>query len=456
MNDKRINLLAKAPVSKAVNKLAMPAIIGLLVNAIYNLVDTIFIAWISTEATSATQVVLPIILIATALGLGFGIGGGSYLSRLIGQKEMKKAQEVTSTLLFSGIIAGIIFVLLNLLFLEDVLLFFGATTEGMEMAKDYGFFIVISGLFLIVNMILNNLLRGEGSGTYSMIGLATGAILNIILDPIFIFIFDMGISGAAIATMLSYGVSTSLLLYVYFRKLTLIKMKVSSIIPTIRLYKEVLVVGGPTFAKQILFSLSIALLNQTAKKIGGTELLASIAITFRFTLLTTNILFGIGQGLQPVAGFNFGAQNKERVMKSFWYTMKLTAYVVIVSFLITFIFATQIMDVFKAAPNVKNYGIIGLRYMAVGTIFFGFSNTITIFFLAIGRGLESLILSTARQGFLFIPLLFILANTFGYEGVLATQTVADTLTLLLAVFIFTRFIKLNQLDEEMKLAYNQG
>ncbi|QVK16774.1 MATE family efflux transporter [Mycoplasmatota bacterium] len=451
MNDKRINLLAKAPVSKAVNKLAMPAIIGLLVNAIYNVVDTMFVAWIGTEATGATQVVLPIVLVATALGLGFGIGGGSYLSRLLGEKQIEKAQEVTSTLLFSGIIAGIIFVVINLLFLEDVLLFFGATSEVMDMAKDYGFFIVISGLFLIVNMVLNNLLRSEGSGSYSMVGLATGAILNIILDPIFIFVFDMGISGAAIATMLSYCVSTGLLLSFYLRKRTVVKMKLSSIKPTINLYKEVLVIGGPTFVKQILFSCSIVLLNQKATEFGGDELLAAIGIAFRFTMLTTNIIFGIGQGLQPVAGYNFGAQNKERIIKSLKYTMKLTAYVVFISFLITFIFTPQIMDVFKAAPEVKKYGIIGLRYMATGIIFFGFANTITIFFLAIGRGLESLILSIARQGLIFIPLLYILTYTFGYKGVLVSQAVADILTLLLSVFLFARFMKLNKLDKEMNL-----
>jgi putative MATE family efflux protein len=453
MDDKRIHLMKNEKVSKAVNALAAPAIIGMLVMAIYNVVDSMFVSWIGDNEIAATQVVLPIMLIASSIGLAFGIGGGSYISRLLGRNDKNEANKVASVSFFTGLILGVIVTAINLIFLEPILNFFGADNNTLELAKEYGYFIIIGYAFTILNMVMNNVLRSEGSAKHSMIGMAIGSILNIILDPIFIFVFDWGIEGAAIATTLSQIVSCLILLSAFLKKKSILSISPKLFSPSISIYIEILKVGIPTFFRQLLVSISIGFLNVEAGKAGGTELVSAIGVITRTTMIPMYIVFGFGQGFQPVAGYNFGANNKERVMDSFKYAMKVSIIVMFVSMAIYLGFSNLIFKIFRSSEIVTEYGVKGIRYYAIALLFLGISNTIAVFYQAIGKGIEALILSVSRQGLFFIPLILLLPKTYGVDGVLISQLLADSLTAILSISLFITFIKAKKLDLLMNRRY---
>ena len=447
MNDKRINLMKNEKVSKAINKMATPAIIGMLVMAIYNVVDSIFVSWISEEGyeVAATQVVLPIMLIASSIGLALGMGGGSYISRLLGKNDKLEANKVATVSFFSGIVLGLLITTINIILLEPTLKLFGADINTLELAKDYGQYIIFGYAFTILNMILNNLLRSEGSAKYSMIGMTLGAVLNILLDPIFIFVFGWGIAGAAIATTLSQIISTIILVSFYIKKKTLIKITPKDFKPSIQIYTEILKVGIPTFFRQMLVSVSIGILNNAASDI-STDLVTAISIMIRVTMIPMYITFGFGQGFQPVAGYNFGAGNKKRVIDSFKYTVFVSIIITSISCLIFLLFGNVVFDIYKSSESVTAYGLVGLKYYAIALLFLGISNTIAVFYQALGRGVEALILSIARQGIFFIPLILILPGVLGVNGVLASQGIADLLTVILSISLIAPFILRNKLD----------
>jgi putative MATE family efflux protein len=425
----------------------------MLVMAIYNVVDSMFVSWIGDNEIAATQVVLPIMLIASSIGLAFGIGGGSYISRLLGRNDKNEANKVASVSFFTGLILGVIVTAINLIFLEPILNFFGADNNTLELAKEYGYFIIIGYAFTILNMVMNNVLRSEGSAKHSMIGMAIGSILNIILDPIFIFVFDWGIEGAAIATTLSQIVSCLILLSAFLKKKSILSISPKLFSPSISIYIEILKVGIPTFFRQLLVSISIGFLNVEAGKAGGTELVSAIGVITRTTMIPMYIVFGFGQGFQPVAGYNFGANNKERVMDSFKYAMKVSIIVMFVSMAIYLGFSNLIFKIFRSSEIVTEYGVKGIRYYAIALLFLGISNTIAVFYQAIGKGIEALILSVSRQGLFFIPLILLLPKTYGVDGVLISQLLADSLTAILSISLFITFIKAKKLDLLMNRRY---
>lgn len=439
MEDKRIDILKNEKINKAINKMAAPAIIGMLVMAIYNVVDSIFVSWLGDFEIAAIQIVLPIMLISSAVGLSFGIGGGTYVSRLLGNNRGDEADKVASVSFFTGLAMSILLMAASLIFLDPILKLFGADANTQDLAKTYGTYIILGFGFTVLNMVMNNMLRSEGSAKFSMIGMAIGSIVNIILDPILIFTFDMGIAGAAIATTISQGVSTLILLSIYLRKKSIIKIGISHFKPTIIIYKEILVVGVPTFFRQLLVSLSVGILNNAATTYGGTELVSAFSVVIKVTLVPNYIIFGLGQGFQPVAGFNYGAKNKERVMDGFKYTLRVSTYIMIFFFLFFTLFDDLIFDIFKSSDIVREYGKAALRWYMFGFLFLGASNTISIFFQAIGRGKEAFILSVARQGLFFIPLIYILPNMIGMDGVLMAQAISDILALVLSVSLVIPF-----------------
>lgn len=441
MNDKRIALLKDAPVRKAVNSMALPSIVGLLVMAIYNIVDTMFVAWLGTESTAATQVVLPIIMLVSAIGLSIGMGGGGYISRLLGAQNKKIANEVGTVSIFLAIILGIISTLLLTTFLEPVLIFFGATEIILLKSKEYGFYIALGAVFSISNMTLNNLLRGDGSAKLSMVAMASGTILNIILDPIFIFTLGLGIKGAAIATTLSQGVTFTILLSQYIRKKSIVEIGVKYLRPTKPMFNEIMKIGIPTFLRQLLFSISIGFLNQAATSQGGGDLLAATGLVFKVGMLPMYIIFGLAQGFQPVVGYNYGAKNKERVIASLKYTLLAGFIISLISAILLNLFNTSILSIFKPVQSVLSLGKTGLFYLSISLIVMSINNSISVFFQSIGRGKESIILSTSRQGFLFIPLCFILPPIFGPLGVFLIMPTADLLTLLLSAILSMFYFK---------------
>ncbi len=446
MNDERIDILKNEKISKAVNKMAAPAIVGMLIMAIYNVVDSIFISWIGPHEIGAIQVVLPIMLISSAVGLSLGIGGGTYVSRLIGQNNLEESNKVASVSFFTGLIVGTLLVISSLLFLDPILELFGSDENTHNLANIYGTYIVIGFTFTVLNMVMNNMLRSEGSAKFSMIGMGVGSIFNIILDPILIFGLDMGIAGAAIATTVSQGVTTLILFSMYFRKKSIIKISLAYFKPTIEIYKQILLIGIPTFFRQMLVSISLGLLNNAATEYGGTDLLNATSIAVKVTMIPNYIIFGFGQGFQPVAGYNVGAKNKERVRESLRYTLKVSVVIMIAFFIIINVFNDQIFDIFKASDSVREYGKDMMFWYLFGFIFLGISNTISTFYQALGKGGEALLLSVSRQGLFFIPLIVILPMTIGLQGVIISQAISDVLTCILCVSLVIPFTKSDKLD----------
>jgi len=446
MKDDRIELLRSGNIRKAVNKMATPAIIGLLVIAIYSMVDTMFVAWIGTNATGATQVVLPIMMLGSAIGLSFGIGGGSYISRLLGKGDYEEAEKVSSTAIFSSIAASILFTIMVFVFFEDVLSFFGADASVMSLAKDYGVYIVIGSVPLAINMSLNNILRAEGSSKLSMIAMVVGAVLNIFLDPLFIFGFGWGVQGAALGTLLSQTVTTIILVSIYVRSKTVVKIRLKSFRFSKKIYSEIFKVGTPTFVRQILFAISIGMLNTAAILHGGADMLAAIGIISRVMMVPTNVLFGMGQGFQPVAGYNIGANNKERLMEAFKYTAIASTVIAAITSLFFITFGEAIFSMFRATEAVSEFGVRGLKLYSLGVILLGVSNTITVFYQALGKGTEALIMSAARQGLVFIPLIIILPKFMGVDGVLSAQMYSDVITFVISIVLVIPFIKSDRIN----------
>ncbi|HPJ23734.1 MAG TPA: MATE family efflux transporter [Bacillota bacterium] len=447
MEDQRIITLRDEKVNKAVNTLSAPAIVGMLVMAIYNFVDTVFVSWVDPHATSATQVVLPVMLIASAIGLSLGIGSASYISRLLGMHDKSKAEKVIMTAFVTGIILGVLTTLFNYIFMKDIFTFFGANAENMAMTLEYGKYILLGYTFMILNMIMNNVLRSEGSAKFSMIGMAIGSVLNMILDPIFIFVFKWGIGGAAIATTLSNMVSFMILLSMFLNKKTVLKMKIKNINFDPVIYKEILVIGLPTLMKQLLFSFAMKLMNTAAGTYGGNDLLGTISIVIKIISVPSYIVFGFGQGFQPVAGYNYGADNPKRVMDSFKYTLKITTMIMIVTAFALSVFGFLIIKIFQTTDQMSEYAILALRYNSIGLLFLGIINTVTVFFQALGKGFKALLMSIARQGLFFIPIILIIPTFMGTNGVLLSQAFADILTLILAVLLVLPYLRTDNIEK---------
>ncbi|MCK5731834.1 MAG: polysaccharide biosynthesis C-terminal domain-containing protein, partial [Tenericutes bacterium] len=302
-------------------------------------------------------------------------------------------------------------------------------------------------IFMILSMILNNCLRSEGSAKYSMIGMGIGALLNIILDPIFIFGFNWGIAGAAIATTLSNAVSVLILISFYIRKKTMLKIKMKNISPEKDIYIEVFKVGAPTFFKQLLFSFSMKLLNDAATDYGGEDLLATFSIVIKTITLPSYVIFGLGQGFQPVAGYNYGAHKPKRVLDSFKYTLKVTTIVMVITAFLFSVFGFLILKLFQTTSIIEQYAILALRYSSIGLLFLGVINTVTIFFQALGKGFKAMLMSVARQGFFYIPIILIIPNYLGIDGIMLAQPFANFLALILAAILVIPYLRTKGIEK---------
>lgn len=438
--DKRTELMGKAPIPKAIMKIAVPAIIGMLVMAIYNLVDTLFVSQLGTSATGAVTVAFPLFMLVAAIGLTFGIGSGSYISRMLGAKKLDEVNRAASTAFYLTIAAGLIFSVLGMIFIEPLLNAFGATETIMVHAKDYVFILLGVATIQMCNMTMNNMLRSEGSAFISMAGLAVGALLNIALDPIFIFVFDMGVAGAAVATAISQGVSFIILIQYYIRHKSIARIKIKMITLKKYLLAQIMKIGLPTFFRQALQSIAAALLIVAARHYGDSAI-AAVGIFNRVIFMSLGVVFGFGQGFQPVAGYNFGANQFRRLREAIKFSVFTTTIFCVFSAILFFVFSPQILMAFNADPETKRIGIIAFRYFAAMLPFLGFAVTITVLFQAMGHGTGALVLSIARQGIFYIPLILILPRIFGIDGIFISQPIADFLTLIVTGIFASRVFK---------------
>lgn len=441
-------LMGTGKVSKVINSLAIPAIVGMLVNALYNFADTMFVSWIGTNAMSGAQIGFPIFMILTAFGQLYGVGGSSYISRLLGENDEKEANKTSTVTFLLTVISGVVISLVGLLFLKPILTMFGATANDFELAKSYTMILLLGNVFVMSNMTLNSLLRAEGNAMVSMYGLILGAVLNIVLDPIFIFVFDMGIAGAALATIIAQIVTTIYLFSYYLRGKTILKIKMKHFKPSKKIVSEIFKIGAPTLLTQLLSSITMGIMNKTAAGY-GTEAVAAIGIVLKVFMLAFYALLGYTQGYLPVAGYNFGAKKYDRVQEATRVGIKVSSIYCGIVFLLFMFIPKLLVGIFKPEPIVLDLAIKTLRAWGLSLPMVGFCMIINMLFQAIGKAKESALLSVARQGFVLLPLLFILPNIFGLNGVIFAQPVSDILTFVLTVTLGVRAYKqIGRMHEE--------
>ena len=432
MNENRIKILKEENIDKALFKLGMPMVISLLVAALYNVVDTYFVSGLGKEAVAAVSVAFPIQLIFLWIGLTFGAGAGSYISRLLGGNNKKEASIVATVAFISSAILGIITAIVLFCYLEGVLKFMGAIPSIMEISKSYTGIFIVGGILGSINVTLGNLVVAQGAAKISLTAMLLGSISNMVLDPIFIFGLNLGVRGAAIATLIA-RVITSLMYLIYFiGDKNLIEMKLSNFKPTFAIYKEILKIGISMLILQILQTISISKISYAAS-FYGEEAIAAMGIALRIVTLGTNVVLGYMKGLQPLAGFNYGAKNYERVRGAIKASIKWTNVFCIVWTLIIYIFSPSILSIFGTDENVLNIAVPALRAGVIMFITFGFQFTYSTLYLSMGKALGGIFLNSLRQGIVFIPIILLLPKFMGLNGVIYAQAISDLITTIITI-----------------------
>lgn len=440
------------PVQGLILSMAVPAICSMIITSLYSFADTYFVSRLGTSVQAAPGIAQPLFLIIQAVSLTFAVGAGSVVARKLGERENEEASEVVSTSFFLSIIIGMIIGCFSLIFLEPMMVLFGATPTILPSAYDYAFYVILATPFFSATFVLNFVIRGEGNAKLSVFGTVIGAVVNMILDPLFIFVFHMGIKGAAIATSISQIISFAVF-FGYMMKgscITRIKWRYFTLRPS--LLKEVLKIGSPDFFRTCLSSVAGIMLNNAAG-VYGDATLAGMTVVTRIVNILFGILTGFGQGYQPVCGYCYGAKLYSRVKQGLKFTMG-AAFVTIGAIALGgCIFAYQIMTFFQ--PEDEEFirtGSLILRTQLIVLIPATVTITANMLFQACGKALQSSVLALSRNGVFFIPMILILPGIYGLKGVIAAQPVADIITFLLSLPMLYYVLKeMTELEKKEKL-----
>ena len=431
----KLKLLGSAPIPKALVSLGIPIMIGMLINALYNLADAYFVGGLGESPMGAISIVFPLGQVVVGLGLMFGNGAASYLSRLLGSGDKNTADTVASTALYSSILVGAILIIFATVFLRPILILLGATETIMPYALIYGRIYILSCIFNVFNVTMNNIVASEGAAETTMCALLSGAIINIGLDPLFIYTFHMEVAGAAIATAISQFISTLVYLSYVLRKKSAFTFSINAFAPTKEIFTEILKIGIPTLSFQLLTSLSIALINRASNGYGDAVIAGMGAVT-RITSMGTLAIFGFLKGFQPIAGFSYGAKNFKRLRQSIKISILWSTVFCIFAGLLMIIFSAQIISQFANGNEEMLFiGQKSLRANGFSFFLFGFYTVYSSLFLALGKGTAGFILGACRQGICFIPVILLLPKILGINGILYAQPVADVLSVIVTVFM---------------------
>ena len=436
--NKKMALLGSAPIPKALLALGIPTMIGMLINALYNLVDTYFVGGLGTDQMGAVTVAFPLGQIVVGLGLLFGNGAAAYLSRLLGRGDKDTANKVASTAIYSGISIGAVVILFSVIFLEPILKQAGAIESVMPYAITYTRIYIVFSIFNVFNVTMNNIVSSEGAAKTAMCALMAGAVLNMILDPVFIYALNLGVAGAAIATAISQIVSTLVYLYYIFRKKSVFSFSIKECCFAKEIMSEILKIGIPTLIFQLLTSLSISMINSAAKEYGGSALAAMGPVT-KIMSMGTLIVFGFLKGFQPIAGFSCGAKKFDRLREAIKTAILWSTAFCVIFGAIAAVFSTQIVSLFtKEDAEMVRVGSIALRANGLSFALFGFYTVYSFLFLVMGKAAEGCILGACRQGICFIPAILILPAVWGLNGVLYAQPIADIISAIVTVVMAVR------------------
>lgn len=433
--NKKMELLGSAPIPKALLAMGLPAMIGMMINALYNLVDAYFVGGLGTAQMGAISVAFPLGQVVVGLGLLFGNGAASYISRLLGTGEKETANKVASTALYSSLCVGAVIIICTVIFLNPVLKMLGATGSIMPYAVTYTRIYIISSIFNVFNVTMNNIVTSEGAAKTTMFALLAGAALNMILDPVFIYVLDLGVAGAAIATAISQIVSTAVYLTYIFRKKSVFNFSIKECCYSKEIVSEVLKIGIPTLVFQLLTSLSIALINMQTK-VYGDSVIAAMGVVTRVISMGSLMVFGFIKGFQPIAGFSYGAKKYDRLHEAIKISILWSTIFCIIFGAGAALFSSSIISGFtKGDMEMIHAGQKALRANGLSFLLFGFYTVYSSLFLALGKAKEGFILGACRQGICFVPVILLLPMAWDIHGILYAQPIADVLSAIVTVFM---------------------
>lgn len=428
----QFEMMTTKPVPSLIVQLGIPTMISMFVTSIYNMADSYFVGQINTSASGATGVVLGLMAILQAIGFMFGHGSGSIISRKLGQKDIESASRFSATGFYSALFSGFLILVLGSILLTPLMLLLGSTPTILPYAKTYAVCILCAAPALVSSCVLNNILRYEGRAFFAMIGLTSGGILNIFLDSLFMQYMDMGILGAGLATAISQYVSWILLLTMFILKKTQTSLKFKYARFNWSTLGDIITTGLPSLARQGLASISTMLLNNAAG-VYGDAAIAAMSIANRISMFIFSAVLGIGQGFQPVAGFNFGAKKYSRVRQGFFFTLIFGTFTLGLAALAVFFNAGSCIRIFRNDPAVIAIGIPALQAQCIALFSVPFQVCNNMMFQSIGYKFNATFLSSLRNGLFFIPVLLISSWLFGLTGIQYAQAIADVMTSLACI-----------------------
>lgn len=442
IQEKQYKRMTTGRVSRVVLAMGIPAVISMLVTSIYNSADTYFVGQLGTSASGGVGIVFSLMGVIQAAGFTIGQGASSLISRRLGEKDYDRANRIASTALLLAVLFGVLILCLGLSFLDPLMRLLGATDTMLPYARAYAKYILVGAPFMVVAFVMNNLLRAEGKLKYAMVGITTGGILNMVLDPLFIHTFALGTAGAAIATALSQFISMSILLFAYVRpNFTVVRPGVKLIEFKPAMLADIFKTGLPALLRQGLASVSSIALNRSAM-VYGDAAVAAMSIVSKVFMLIFSAALGLGQGYQPVVGYNYGAKKYSRVRAAYRFTLLLGIGIMTAASAVAFAFAPQIITAFLSSdPAVVEIGTLALRIqcLAMPTVPFVVVNNMT--FQAVGKAAAASFLSSCRQGIFFLLFIAVLPPLLRLTGVLSAQAAADVASFLVAIPMCVSFFR---------------
>lgn len=437
----RTEIFEKYPIPKAVWTLALPTMMGMLVTVIYNLADTFFVGKLNdVNQVAAVSITMPIFMFLMAIGTIFGIGGGTYISRMLGAKEYQKVKNASSFSFYTAITLGIVCIILGTTFMPQILALSGSSEATYGFAKAYLTYIAISSPIIILGFCLGQIARAEGAAKEAMFGMMLGTVINIILDPILILWLKMGVAGAAIATVIANFISVIYYCHFFIKRNSMVSIYFKDFSVNKKMLREILSIGLPASLNSILMSTSIVVFNNFAAKYGD-DVLAALGIVGRINSLPVLLLIGLAQGVQPIIGYNFAARNFDRMKKALNYTVISGTIIGTIFTLILYFGGEVAIKSFINDAKVVEIGATFERRNIISIPFLAVLFTLNMAFQSFGEGLPSLILSVSRQGLIFIPFLILANKLWGLNGIVYSQPIADILSSILAITLLLLSLK---------------
>ena len=430
----RSELMANESIPRLIIKMSIPTIVAFLINSIYSLADTYFVSSLGDSATAAVSVNSSLDQLIMMCGSMLAVGANSYIARLLGQGQEKKASQVLSTAFFLAFGLGLALTIFGSIFMTPMVRMLGATPDCEKYSVDYATYVLLAAPFMASSFVMNQCLRSEGSATLSMIGMGAGGILNCVLDPIFIFGMDMGVAGASLATAISKLISFSILLFPYITRRSMLHLAIRNFNFCKDIIFKVVSVGSSSMFRSGLAVVAGILLNNLAGDIGGDPLLGGIGVSTKIMMFPFSIILGFGTGFQPVAGFNWGARKYDRVQQSYRFCSLVAIVGAIAMSAVLAIFANPIIGVFgEGGGQMQQYGAVCIRLQCLALPVHAWVAVVNMLCAGLGKAKGAFLLATSRQGTCFIPILYPLVYFFQANGILAVQAVADILSLAMAI-----------------------